>query len=57
LENLKINKTMKEINENNNVLNQESNPKKEWITPDLEIMKIEGGTPTGTESGTFGVSV
>jgi hypothetical protein len=48
---------MEEINKKTNELNQESNPKKEWITPDLEIMKIEGGTPTGTESGISGVSV
>jgi hypothetical protein len=48
---------MEEIKEKNNELNQEPNPKKEWITPDLEIIKIEGGTPTGTESGTSGVSV
>jgi len=41
---------MEVIKENNNELNQESNPKKEWIKPDLEILKIEGGSATSAES-------
>jgi hypothetical protein len=47
---------MEEIKENNNELNQEPNPKKEWIKPDLEIIDIEGGfteivrIPSGSHS-------
>jgi hypothetical protein len=41
---------MEEIKENNNELNQESNPKKEWIKPDLEIINIEGGVAEIVES-------
>jgi hypothetical protein len=48
---------MEEINKKTNELNQESNPKKEWITPDLEIMKIEGGPGLGTESASSAISV
>jgi hypothetical protein len=44
---------MKEINNKINDLNQETNPKKEWIKPDLEIMEIEGGTPASAEFGSF----